>query len=305
MSEGGPAAPGPEAPAAAPERGDGQRGGQPELLRLGVRLGLGTYLRHIWRTRDFAVTLPLGDLRAANMNTFFGSLWHLLNPLLLAAVYFLVFGVIFGGRGDMDNFVAFLIIGLFTYFFSQKSLIAGSRTVIANMPLMQSIAFPRAVLPISAMIGEGLAQLPAIAMMLVLVTVSVLVIGGGTLPNVLWLLVIPAFLLQAVFNLGLACVTSRLTFHFRDMEQVLPYTLRLWLYLSGVFYTIERIPEGWPRTVFQLNPLHQFIEINRDILLYGRVDLSRWLQVLAWSVTLLLVGFWFFRAKENEYGRGY
>jgi teichoic acid transport system permease protein len=273
-------------------------------MRLGTKPPLRTYLRQLWKSRDFAVTVPMGDLRAANMNTLLGGLWHLLNPLLLAAVYFVVFGVIFNGRGDMDNFVAFLIIGLFTYYFSQKAVTAGSRTVIANMPLMQSITFPRAVLPLSAMIGESVAQVPAIAMMLVLV-VATIVAYGGELPSLLWLLVVPAFLLQSVFNFGLACVTSRLTFHFRDMQQVLPYTLRLWLYLSGVFYTAERIPEGWPRTVFELNPLHQFIEINRDILLYGTTDLARWGQVALWSFGLAIAGFWFFRARESEYGRGY
>lgn len=283
----------------------GTREDFPELMQLGTKPPLRTYLRQIWQTRDFAVTVPMGDLRAANMNTLLGGMWHLLNPLLLAAVYFVVFGIIFDGRSDMDNYVAFLIIGLFTYFFSQKSLTAGSRTVIANMPLMQSIAFPRAVLPLSAMIGESVAQVPAIAMMLLIVLASVFATGAGELPNLLWLLVVPAFLLQSIFNFGLACVTSRLTFHFRDMQQVLPYTLRLWLYLSGVFYTAERIPAGWPRTLFELNPLHQFIEINRDLLLYGTLDLWRWAQAALWSVGLAIVGFWFFRARESEYGRGY
>lgn len=272
----------------------------PELMRLGVSPGLVTYLRQIWRTRDFAITVPLGDLRAQHMNTVFGSLWHLLNPLLLAGVYFIVFGVIFDAGGDtIENYVAFLVVGLFTFYFTQKALTAGSRTVIANLPLMQSIAFPRAVLPISAMIGESVAQVPAILTMVVLVILS------GEVPHPVWLLVVPAFAIQTVFNFGLACIASRLTFHFRDIQQLLPYTLRLWLYLSGVFYGIDRIPEGWPRTVFRLNPLHQFLQVNRDLFLHDTVDPARWGQIALWAVALAIAGFWFFRGKESEYGRGY
>lgn len=273
---------------------------RPGLVRLGVKSSLPRYAAEVWRKRDFTLTGSVGDLRAQHMNTLFGGVWHLLNPLLLAAVYYVIFGIFFSaGEVEGGNYVAFLVIGIFVFVFTQKSMAAGSRTVIANLPLIQSLQFPRVVLPLSAVMTEAVAHIPAIAMMGVLVVVT------GEPVTMLWLLLVPAFMLQGLFNFGLALATARLTFHFRDTQQLLPYVTRLWLYMSGVFYGIERIPEGWPRTVFELNPVHAFIEITREVLMYQTPTAKSWTIAATWAIGGAVLGFWFFRAKEADYGRGY
>lgn len=271
-----------------------------DLVQLGVRPSLRSYFREVWAKRDFATTGSFGDLRAQHMNTLFGGIWHLFNPLLLAAVYYLVFGIIFDAAAIAGtSYAAFLVIGIFVFTFTQKSMSAGSRTVIANLPLIQSLQFPRVVLPLSAVLTEAVAHLPAVAMMLVLV------VATGEPVTGLWVLLLPVFVLHAVFNLGLAMVTARMTFHFRDTQQLLPFVTRLWLYLSGIFYTADRIPEGWPRTLFELNPVHAFIEATRQILLYQSLASRTWVIMLGWTVLASIGGFLFFRAKEVDYGRGY
>ena len=271
-----------------------------ELVRLGVKPSLKQYLRDVWSKRDFTTTGSFGDLRAQHMNTLFGGIWHLLNPLLLAAVYYLIFGIIFDAADrDGHSYAAFLVTGIFVFHYTSKAMGAGSRTVISNLTLIQNLQFPRVVLPLAAVFTEAVAQVPAVLLMLLLVVTT----EGA--PSLVWLLVVPAFLLQSLFNFGLALVTSRLTFHFRDTQQLLPYVTRLWLYLSGVFYGLERIPEGWPRTLFQLNPLHAFIDLNRQILLEHTLDLRSAVLATTWAVLGALIGFWFFRAKEVDYGRGY
>lgn len=269
------------------------------LVKLGVRAPLRQYLPQIWAKRDFALTVSFGQLRAQNMNSVLGSLWHLLNPLLQAGVYYVIFGVLLGARGDADNYVAFLITGLFVFYFTQKAMTAGSRTVISNLPLIQSMSFPRAILPLSAVLTECIAQLPAIATMLALVLVT------GEPLHVGWLLLVPAYVLQALFNLGVAFVTARLTFHFRDMEQLLPYVIRLWFYLSGIFFGAERVPEGWLRTLFELNPLYVYITVTRQILLQEVSGTTTWLYAGLWALVALVGGFLYFRGHESEYGRGY
>lgn len=282
---------------AAPPRPPGPASG--DLVELGVRQSLPEYLRAIWAKRDFAWTVPLGELRAANQNTVLGSVWHLLNPLLLAAVFYLVFGVILDGRGQIDNFVGYLTIGILVFTFTQKSLLAGSRTIVANLPLIQSITFPRIVLPSSSVVGEAIAHVPALLTMLVVVLVT------GELPHWTWVLIVPAFALQILFNIGLALISGRLTFHFRDTQNLLPFFTRLWMYLSAIFYSVDDRFEGTMRQVFELNPLYQFITINRDVLLADTVSGGRWLYAGGWALSMVVVGFFFFRAKESDYGRGY
>lgn len=273
-------------------------GPHPDLQRLGVKPSMRQYLADIWAKRDFAWTVPMGELRAAHMNTVLGSAWHLLNPLLLAGVFYLVFGVFLGTNRGIDNFIAYLTVGILVFTFTQKSLAAGSRTIIANLPLIQSITFPRIVLPVSSVIGEAIAHVPALLTML-----AVALLTGEPL-HWTWLLLLPAFGVQCLFNLGIALVSGRLTFHFRDTQQFLPFVTRLWMYLSAIFYSIDRIPEQ-ARPWFEINPAYLIITMHRDILLHQRADREVWMMAAAWAVAAAVLGFFFFRGKESEYGRGY
>lgn len=265
------------------------------LRRLGEPLPLRQYLAEIWRRRDFLMTVPLSDLRAQNQNTVLGGLWHLLNPLLLTGVFYLVFGVILD-VGRAPNYPAFLVVGVLTFTFIQKMTMTGTRTVVANIKLIQTLSFPRAILPLAAVTSESLAQVPAVLAMMVLVFATGEAIGVG------WLLVVPVLGLQTLFGAGIALVTARLTFHFRDTAQFLPYVLRILLYLSGVFFGSSQVPAGWPRTLFEINPAYAFIHLNRLALLDNTTELYSWLVAGAWTAVFLVGGFLYFRAQEHEYG---
>ncbi len=271
----------------------------PELVVQGRRPRLGPYLRDLWNRREFALTVPLGELRAEHMNTVLGNLWHVLSPLLQAAVYYLVFGVILGARADVENYPAFLVTGLFVFFYSHKAIMSGARTIVVNMRLIQSLTFPRAILPISSTLRESLAQIPVLGVLLVFLLVT------SARPTWSWLLVPVAYALQVLFNVGAAFLAGRATFHFRDMEQLLPFVLRLWFYVSGVFFTADRIPAGWARTLFEANPVYAFIALNRELLLQGGAAPALWGRAGAWAVALVAVGFVFFQRREGEYGRGW
>ncbi len=267
------------------------------LQQLGVRPPLAVYARLLWARRDFIIALPVGQLRSRNANTVFGSLWHLLDPLILAATYFLVFGVIFDARNDVDNYVGFLVTGLFVFYYTRKCLTGGANTIVANEGIIRNVNMPRAAFPLGSVLAETLAHLPAMALLIVLVTVT------GETPDVAWGLVVPLILLQGVFNLGLTFWVGRLTFHFRDVRNLLPFVLRLLLYVSGVFFAIERVPAGLLRDVFELNPLYIFMTLNRLALLDGTTSAGMLLLAVLWSVVSLVSGLLFFWAKENSYGR--
>lgn len=270
-----------------------------ELHELGGRTPLAAYLRELWARRHLAVALPLGTMRAENRDSVLGGLWHLLNPLLLAAVYYLIFGVILRTTGGTDNFIAFLTIGVFIFYYTSRSVTSGARAIVANQALMRSIRFPRAVLPVSAVLGELMALAFAVVVMLVVTLVT------GERPTLAWLLLVPILATQTVFNLGLAFIVARLTDHFRDVEPFLPFVLRIWLYVSGVFYSVERfLEDDSVLSLLRLNPAYAFITLARGALLEGGSAAGDWAVATAWSLVLLVGGFAFFRAHEQAYGRG-
>jgi teichoic acid transport system permease protein len=266
-----------------------------DLQPIGVRPQLVQYLAAVWRARDFVLTLPLAQVRQREANTLLGSLWHLLNPLILAATYFIVFGVVFDATKETENYAAFLVVGLLVFQYTQKCLFGGSRTVTANSAVMRSINLPKAIFPLASVIAETLVHLPAVSVMLVVVAAS------GELPQWTWLAVVPALALQSVFNLGLALWVGRLSFQFRDLDNLLPFVTRILLYLSGVFFAAERVPEGLLRDLFEANPLQVFLEVYREALLDQHLEASTWLQAVIWSLLLLVTGLVFFWRRESSY----
>jgi teichoic acid transport system permease protein len=267
------------------------------MLRLGVRPSLPQYARSLWARRDFIVALPLSQLSSRNADTLLGGFWHLLNPLVLAATYFLIFGIIFEVRRDVENFAAFLVIGIFVFHFTAKCLNGGAKTIVSNRGIIRSINLPRATFPIGSVLGETLAYLPALGMMLALILVT------GEPPRLSWALLVPIASLQMVFNLGLTFWIGRLTFHFGDVRNLLPFIIRLWLYMSGVFFAASHVPDGFLRAAFELNPLHIFISLHRQALLDGGTSAASWVGAATWTLLSLGSGLIFFWSREESYGR--
>jgi teichoic acid transport system permease protein len=278
----------------------------PQLRRVGTKLPLRDYLRELWLRREFAITVPLGELRAQNQDTSLGQLWHLLNPLFLIGIYYFVFGIVLDieGRRGVDDYLPFLIVGVIIFNYTRSSMQAGARMIVKNRRLVQSINFPRAILPISSIVSETVSHLYALPVMLVLL-LSTNFLDSTVVPSFWWLLLIPITVIQALFNLGLSMAVSRFAFHFRDVQNFMPYAIRLWFYMSGVLYPItsDLIETVWIRRLLQLNPAWSIIETARDALLYQRAVWWVWALAFGWTVFALVVGFAYFRRAENEYGR--
>jgi teichoic acid transport system permease protein len=279
----------------------------PGLRRVGTKLPLKDYLRELWQRREFAITVPLGELRAQNQDTSLGQLWHLLNPLFLIGIYYFVFGIVLDieGRRGVDDYLPFLIVGVISFNYTRSSMQSGARMIVKNRKLVQSINFPRAILPISSIASETISHLYAIPVMLVLLLSTNLLDEPTVSITWWWLLLVPITALQALFNLGLAMAVGRFAFHFRDVQNFMPYAIRLWFYMSGVLYPVSRdlIDNQVVVRLLQLNPAWSIIEITRDALLYERAVGWVWGLAVGWTVAALVLGFRYFRNAESEYGR--
>ena len=271
----------------------------PPLVRVGSKSGVVEYLRALWARREFAIAIPSAELHAQHSNTVLGGMWHLLNPLIQIGVYYVIFGLIMGTDRGVDNFMAFLAIGVFVFHFTSRSITAGARSITSNENLMRAISFPRAILPMAAVFSEVAAFGYALIAM-----VGVVLLTGEAIAWT-WLLVFPVIALQLLFNLGAAFFMARAAAHFRDVQQVLPFILRMWLYASGVIWPASRLTDRFPNLewVVYANPAFAFIELVRKAMIDTVVGPSAlWLSAALWSASALIVGFIFFRARETEYG---
>jgi teichoic acid transport system permease protein len=280
---------------------DTSQGSQPQLVRLGETPPLPDYLRSLWRRREFALSIAQGELRSQHVDTTLGAVWHLLNPILLTAVYGLVFGLLLAGNRP-ENFLVFLSIGVFTYSYSQRAITSGGNAIANNIGLIRSLQFPRAVLPMASVARETIAFGWS-----ALVLVALLLLTGA-FPTWRWLLAVPAFVLQVVFSIGAALFVARLTDSTRDISNVLPFVFRLGFYASGVLFPVDRfIEDERLLNLFLLNPLFVYLSLIRYALLEdaGITNIAGlWISALVWTPAALLLGLVYFRAGEKSYGRG-
>lgn len=169
--------------------------------------------------------------------------------------------------------------------------------MIAGSKLLVNIRFPRLVLPISSLIESAVGFAASLAVFFLIAGPFNGVVPGAT---VLWLL--PVFLLQTAFNLGISAGTARLTVPFRDVANLLPYLTRLWLYLSPIIWPLaflERIP-SWSQAVLRANPLFPFLSLYRTALLGGPLDPAMLLQAAAWGLAVLAIGVTLFVRIEGR-----
>jgi teichoic acid transport system permease protein len=265
-----------------------------------ARPSFGTYLAQLWQRRHFISAFATSRTVTQYSSSTLGQLWQVLTPLMNAAVYFLIFGILFQTAKSVDNFVAFLVTGVFVFTFTQRSVTSGARSISGNLALIRALHFPRAALPLASTIVE-LQQL-----LISMVVLCIIVLATGEPLTFVWLLAIPALALQTIFNLGLSLFIARVGSRLPDISQLLPFITRTWLYMSGVFFVIsDRIPAGPLRDVMQANPGAIYIELVRDALIDTH-SASRlaWPLAVAWAVVAFCVGITFFWAGEERYGRG-
>ena len=267
------------------------------LKDLNAPLPTVSYLREVWRRREFAIVVPAQDLRAQNMDTALGQLWHLVNPALLVGVYFFIFGVVLDTRRGVDNYLGFLIVGVVLFHLFQRVLQDGAVCIVRNFGLIRSIQFPRILLPIAAVNGQTFAFLPALAVALLAI------LATGERPSPRWLVLPVVLVAMYVFNLGAALVVARIGTSVRDLQRLLPHLLRLLFYGSGVIFSVDAFvtSENW-RRAFALNPVYDLITCARWCLLGSEVDAAVLVGLLVWGTILPVVGLSAFRRAEFRFG---
>jgi teichoic acid transport system permease protein len=203
------------------------------------------------------------------------------------------------------------------------------------MTLIRALHFPRACLPLAYVLVE-LQQL-----LLSMVVLFAIVLGTGEPLTWYWLLLLPALLMQAIFNVGAALIMARVGAGAQDISQLVPFLLRVWRYFCGVMYSIASLPAvlpGWAKNVLSFNPAAVYISLTRYAIMatfradapgakpydaarcaifaakktpslqaYCHPDFAiseLWLAGAAWAVVILVVGVLYFWQAETRYGRG-
>ncbi|GEA83519.1 transport permease protein [Cellulomonas gelida] len=258
----------------------------------------GPYFSDLRHRLPFAAEFSRSGIRAAHTQTVFGQLWLVLNPLLMALVYYLLVAILSSNGGGVDR-LAHIVCGLFVFQLVAGGLQQGATSVTGGGRLIMNMAFPRLLMPLAAVRTAFFRFLPTVPVFLVIKAFTDEPWGLQMLLSVVFLLMI------TVFSFGLAAIMATLQVYFRDTSSFLPFFTRIWLYLSPVLWTIDDLGGHGQRFAHLMligNPLFSLIGGWTQLALLNEVPEPKvWLAGAIWAVVAAVAGSLLFMSREREF----
>lgn len=261
------------------------------------------FLRFIWRTRTLAIYEARAKVIAGNSRNKLGTLWLILLPLLNGSLYYLIFGLVLQLSGGIDNYIGFLIIGVFVFQMTSGTITATSDSIFAGRKTMRAAGLPIAMSPIIRATERWLAGIPSYVVMLLLI----LTIPPVEILSARSLLFLPLVILQAFFSLGLALIVAHVVAKVHDLKNLIPVIIRGWMFGSGVMFSTDKLLEAHPAFTFLVdaNPMHHFLLVARDLLVNNASPpLQSWAMILIWTGATMTIGLIAIWRSEGRYEFG-
>ena len=264
-------------------------------------------LRRVWGAvreiadyTDLLRNLVVRDLKVRYRGSIFGFAWSLLNPLLMMAVFTLVFQVL-AQYDDIQLYPLFLTAALVPWLFTQQALTTAMRSITSNAQLIKKVYFPRELLPMSAVLASFVNFLLAFFIFWVIG----LIFGVG---NTRAMLMVPLImLLQLTLVMGLSLILAMANVFFRDTEHLVEVGMLAWFFLTPVFYSISVVPNvtflglDVHRWVFMLNPMATLTTDYRYAIMFGSFPIRHTIATIVVAVVALGFGWWVFRRYAHRF----
>jgi ABC-type polysaccharide/polyol phosphate export permease len=223
---------------------------------------IATRLGDLGRSRELLDNLVRKELKVRYKESVFGFLWSLVTPLLMTAVFSLVFSYFL--RIPVDDFAAYFLAGFLVWQFFANSVNASVGAIVSNGSLIRKVYFPRELLPLSLVISQGVHFLLALAAVAPFFAVW-RGLNWFTLPAVLLGLV-----LLTLFTAGVSMLFAAANVRFRDLQELVQVIFLAWFYLTPVIYPLYFVTNNAPQFLdfVKANPMFWFVQLFHRAL-YG------------------------------------
>ena len=255
----------------------------------------GVGLADLWDYRELLYFLTKRELQVRYKQSFFGVAWAVLQPVALAFIFALFFGVLAKVPSQGVPYPIFALAGLVPWVFVSQSVSMAASSLLGDANLLSKVYFPRLVLP-SARVLALLLDLVISTGVLIVFTL----IYGVSLRAEIVLL--PAFLLLAVVTaVGIGVLLSAINARYRDVAVAVPLMIQIWLFATPVIYPGTLITGAW-RYVYAINPMVSVIGGVRWALFGGEAPLVGAVAIsVAVAVIALVGGVVYFRRSEHYF----
>lgn len=259
----------------------------------------GELIGGLWRNRDLIAVSVKREVLGRYRGAVFGIFWSFFNPLLMLAIYTIIFSVIFqarwgAGSGTKKEFAMVLFAGLIIFNLFTECVNRSPSLITSNVNLVKKVVFPLEILPAVGVLT---------AIFHALISFGVWFLAYGLFFGIphLTVLLLPFVVLPLfMFVLGLSWCLASLGVYIRDVSQIVNVVTSVLMFLSPIFYPASALPENYRQFIY-LNPLTPVIEMTRDVLYWGKVP-SLELMGIYWVATAFVawVGFiWFQKTRRG------
>jgi len=248
---------------------------------------------NLFRYRWLLQELVSRDLKIKYRRSILGYLWSILNPLLMMVVLTIVFSTMF--RFDIPNYPVYLLAGQLLFVFFSESTTMAMNSIINGASLIKKVYLPKYIFPLSRVLSSFTTMVfSLLALFIVMVATS-----ATFYPT---LVLIPLVLLyMLLFSLGVSLILAVAVVYFRDMQHLYGVFLSALNYLTPIFYPASVLPE-WLKPYMVLNPLYNFVELFRKILLYGEwPSINEYAICTVYTAGILLLGIHVFKKHQKNF----
>lgn len=249
-------------------------------------------LSTLFRHRQLIAALTARDLKARYRGSLLGFFWSLANPLLLLAVYTLVFTKFFTQQ-VVQPYPLFLFSGILPWTFFAAAVLESTNSISSNAGLIKKVMFPAEALPLVVVLSHLIHF--ALAVPILLAAIFAFAVLGKFTISITLLLAPVLMLLQTIFIAGVAMMVSSASVLFRDLRDIISNLLHLGFFITPIIYTIDDVQSRPLRALLRMNPMTPFVVAYQDIFFFGRFpSISDSVLILAYSTLSLLTGFFVF-----------
>ena len=252
-------------------------------------------IRSLWRYRDLLYFLSMRGIKIRYAQSILGVGWAIINPLVQALLFTVIFGNLAKISSDGTPYVLFSFTALVAWTYFSGILTDATSSVVTNRDMIGKVYFPRLILPLAAVLSKlidfGVAFL---------VLIGFLIYYGVTPASTVVFL--PLLLLILITtSLGAGTFLAALAVQFRDVQYAMQFLVRLLMYSAPVVYPVSLIPVEY-QGLYALNPMVGVIEGMRSIFLQTREFPWDWvLTGLGTSAIIFIFGCFFFQRMERHF----
>jgi homopolymeric O-antigen transport system permease protein len=254
----------------------------------------GLNVREMWANRELLLFLVWRDIKVQYAQTVLGAAWAVVQPLLTMLIFTLVFGRLAKIPSDGVPYSVFTLTALIPWMYFSNAFSAASASLVNSSNIITKVYFPRLIIPIVSILS-GLVNFAVSCVVL-----AVMMIWYHVTPSLMAIPMIPALMLLMMFTAtGVGCWLAAIYIQYRDVRQIVPFIVQIWMYISPVVYPLSLVPERY-RTLYALNPMAGIIQAFRVVLLrtgeipWGTLGVSTIV-----GMALFLSGTLYFRKTEH------